>query len=136
METTINLIAILIDAKNKEIREITFDSLKGFDDIRPLMGEGCRLLEAISYVNQWDLLLGDEEAYYNDYDFGFYLEGHGYIHGNGIVLGSDDDGEGASPFIGVSGVERLVKFATKEQVAKQLDWFSTNGGIQVTTWNI
>ncbi len=133
---TINLIAVFIDAKNKEVKEVTYDDLKGFQEIYPLFGSQCRTLESISYLNQWDLLLGDEEAYYNDYDFGFYLEGHGYIHGNGIVLGSDDDGEGASAFIGVSGVERLVKFATKEQVAKQLDWFSTNGGIQVTTWNI
>jgi hypothetical protein len=134
METTINLIAILIDAKNKEIKEITFDSLKGFDDIRPLMGEGCRLLEAISYVNQWDLVMGDEEAYYNEYEHGFVLDGFGYIHGNGVVIGSDDSGEDASTFFGVSKVQELVKFPTKEEVQRQLEWFRNNGGIQVVSW--
>jgi hypothetical protein len=40
-------------------------------------------------------LLGDEDAYYNGYDFGFVLEGYGYIHGNAVIMGSDADGETA-----------------------------------------
>ena len=126
---------IFIDAKNKEIKEIVYNDEQTLSQLYPMFGSKCRGMEAISYVNQWDLVMGDEEAYYNDYDYGFYLEGFGYIHGSGILMGADDNGETASTFFGVSKMEELVRFATEEEVAKQLDWFNNNGGIQVVSWS-
>ena len=129
-----NFYAIFIDAKNKEIKEIVYNDEQTLSQLYPMFGSKCRGMEGISYVNQWDLVMGDEEAYYNEYEHGFVLEGFGYIHGNGVVIGSDDNGEDASTFFGVSKVQELVKFPTKEEVQRQLEWFRNNGGIQVVSW--
>ena len=85
--------AIFIDAEKKEVREITLPIENTLKAVYPMIGENCSLVEGIVSVNQFDLLLGDEDAYYNGYKFGFVLDGYGYIHGNAVILGSDADGE-------------------------------------------
>jgi len=94
METN-SVKAIFIDARNKEIKEITLPNEKTLQAVYPMIGENCELVEGITYVNASDLVLGDESAYYNGYDFGFVLEGFGYIHGNAVILGSDAEGDNA-----------------------------------------
>jgi hypothetical protein len=93
METTIK--AIFIDAKNKEVKQITLPNEETLKSVYPMIGDNCSLVEGVTYVNNFDLLLGDEDAYYHGYNFGFVLEGYGYIHGNAVILGSDNEGENA-----------------------------------------
>lgn len=88
--------AIFIDAKNREVKEVTLPTTNTLQAMYTMLGQNCSLVEGILYLNQFDLLFGDEEAYYNGYDFGFVLDNYGYIHGNAIIMGSDEEGENAS----------------------------------------
>ena len=116
METN-SVKAIFIDARNKEIKEITLPNEKTLQAVYPMIGENCELVEGITYVNASDLVLGDENAYYNGYDFGFVLEGFGYIHGNAVILGSDAEGDNAdvNQYL-LSDVKHKIMFPAKNLV--------------------
>jgi hypothetical protein len=88
--------AIFIDAQNKEVKEINLPKHDNtLQVVYPMLGEDCELVEGIVYVNASDLILGDESAYYHNYDFGFVLDQYGYIHGNAVILGADNNGDNA-----------------------------------------
>lgn len=88
--------AIFIDARNKEVKEINLPKHENtLQTIYPMLGDDCELVEGIVYVNGSDLILGDESAYYHGYDFGFVLDQYGYIHGNAVILGADEQGDNA-----------------------------------------
>ena len=128
--------AIFIDAENREVKEVTLPENNTLQAVYPMMGKKCSLVEGIFYFNNFDLLLGDEEAYYNDYFFGFIVDGYGYIHGNAIRLGSDADGENADvdPYL-LSLVQKKVTFAEPKIVAYNINKVMDNP-IKVTSWNI
>ena len=136
METNLSVKAIFIDAQNKEVKEIILPKENTLQAIYPMIGENCSLVEGITYVNQFDLLLGDEEAYYNGYDFGFVLDKYGYIHGNAVILGSDADGDNADvdTFL-LDEIKRKITFPDKNVVEYMVKKVQ-NTPFTITSWNI
>ena len=134
METSVK--AIFIDAQNKEVKEITLPMENTLKAVYPMIGENCQLVEGIVYVNQFDLILGDEEAYYNGYDFGFVVDGYGYIHGNAVILGSDADGENANvdTFL-LDEIKRKITFPDKNVVEYMIKKVQ-NTPFTFTSWDI
>lgn len=134
METSVK--AIFIDARNKEVKEITLPMENTLKAVYPMIGENCQLVEGIVYVNQFDLILGDEEAYYNGYDFGFVVDGYGYIHGNAVILGSDADGENANvdTFL-LDEIKRKITFPDKNVVEYMIKKVQ-NTPFTFTSWDI
>ncbi len=125
--------AILIDAKNREVKEVTLPNYDVLESAYPLMGEHCRSVESILYLNNFDLLLGDEEAYYNGYEYGFIVENFGYVHGNGLVIGSDADGENAdvNPYL-LSELKKKIEFADKKIVDYMTKKIMNSQGFTIT----
>lgn len=106
--------AIIIDAKNREIREETIpeDRLKFLQECV----EGY-IERAITLPNGDDVFV-NEEGLLISFDYGFYIRGgHQIFAGNGVVVG-DDDVELSSS---VEQINDWVVFAKKRDTKKVMD---------------
>jgi hypothetical protein len=100
--------AILIDAKNREVKEvqITGDLESWYETI------GCGMVECALYFNEHDSIMVDEEGLFNENcdEFFFVNGGHQPFAGNGLVVGTDDTGEAVDTKIALNEVKSKVKF--------------------------
>lgn len=100
--------AILIDAKNREVKEvqITGDLQSWYETI------GCGMVECALYFDEHDSIMVDEEGLFNDGcdDFFFVKGGHQPFAGNGLVVGTNDVGESVDTKISLDEVKSKVKF--------------------------
>ena len=99
--------AILIDAKNREIREVEVDGLK--DIYREL---GVQLIQVGTYLANEDVVYVDEEGLYGDTSAWFVIEGgHQPFVGNGLVIGTNPrTGEDVDAVATVEDIKSKVKF--------------------------
>ena len=97
--------AILIDAENKQIKEV---QITRFDDIYKFLE--CRTFECpIMYSND-DALYLDEDGI-ND-EVGFKIKGGHYTYvGNGLIIGTDDEGGSIDAKHTVEQVKKMVHWA-------------------------
>ena len=100
--------AIFIDAKNKEVKEVEIkgDLQSWYETI------GCGMVECALYFDEHDSIMVDEEGLFNDQcnDFFFVKGGHQPFAGNGLVVGTDENGESVSTKISLDEVKSKVKF--------------------------
>lgn len=104
--------AIKIDAKARTVTEI--DLPKGIDAMQAAIGCDCFCF-AVSWRNG-DTLYVDDEGLLNPCDEFFVIEtGHQPFAGNGLILGSDEEGESVDAKTPLTDVK--VAFLTRAQVA-------------------
>lgn len=99
--------AILIDSINKQVKEIEIG--KGIDEMYKFLN--CQYFTIASYLNDGDAIFVDDEGLMNGTDVFFTFEGaHQPFAGNGLIMGSDDDGESVNCKTDLSEVKNKVKF--------------------------
>jgi hypothetical protein len=95
--------AILIDAKNKQVREIEVEN-----DFRKIQEAiGVQYFTIVGLPDTTDVLYVDDEGLINGTDFGFYFKGELYF-GNGLILGTCAGGESCSTTLTVKEVESCM----------------------------
>lgn len=105
--------AILIDSANRTVREVTVAGLK---DMQRCVGG------YIQIAHEWesgDALYVDEEGLLKAQEHWFRISGQHSDHpmaGNGLIVGSDDEGENADVVLTVADVVPLVTFYDRTQV--------------------
>ena len=120
--------AILIDAENKEVKEVEY---KDHKDIQKLLN--VSIFTTALVMNEikperGDTLFVDDEGLINgtEHFFAIYVEGQGYVFaGNGLIVGPenyDDEGDYLgtdNPSHSLNWVMNNVKYLSREQVANR-----------------
>lgn len=106
--------AIFINSKTREVKEVTLDESKVLAQTYDLIGNGCKLVESGMYLHGNDLLVVDEEGYFNKGLCGFYLFGH-FFYGNGVVWGADDEGINSDYITPINEVVAGIVWADESQ---------------------
>ena len=102
--------AILIDAYNKKIKEVTLDVSK---DMLDQYHEHikCDTMTVAHYINNHDAILVDDEGLLKSpRHFFHYTDGHQPFAGNGLILGIDKQGETEECNISLKEVKENVSF--------------------------
>lgn len=99
--------AILIDAKNREVKEVEIG--KGIDEMYKFLQ--CECFTIASYLEKNDAIFVDDEGLMNGPDVFFTYEGaHQPFAGNGLIMGCDDMGESVDCKISLDEVKTKVNF--------------------------
>ena len=106
--------AILIDTKNKEIKEVEHDDT--LKNIYKLVD--CATFDVVNIDNTNGIYVDDEGLFAEDRRFFIYRGtnrdgSHGRIQslaGNGLILGTDNEGEVIAPTITLEEVQDAVDF--------------------------
>lgn len=113
--------AILIDAKNREVREVDYVTT---NDINSFVGTPFCIG---AYFPNEDVMFVDDEGLLNDtQDFFEVTGGHQPYAGNGLIVGKeilDEEGDlikTADPTATVEWVRENVKFMTKTELANSI----------------
>jgi hypothetical protein len=100
--------AIFIDSKNREVKEVEIkgDLQSWYETI------GCGMVECALYFDDHDSIMVDEEGLFHSEcnEFFFVKGGHQPFAGNGLVVGTDENGESVSTKISLDEVKSKVKF--------------------------
>ena len=106
--------AILINAKTKEVKEVEMG--KDYNEIYTQLG--CELFTAGMYMEQSDVMYVDDEGLINGTDEFFTLEGaHQPFAGNGLIMGTDDEGESTDCKLSFNEVKNKVKFYDRYELS-------------------
>jgi hypothetical protein len=104
--------AILINAKDRTITKVTFETL---EDIYRLLG--VEIIENV-WLHRGNCMYIDEEGRLKDYKTGFEITipdiNKMDIVGNGLVLSIDDDGSDSDTNLTLEEVVGMVEFLTYE----------------------
>lgn len=92
--------AILIDAKNRQVREIEVEN--DYKKIQEALG--VQYFTIVGLRDTTDVLYIDDEGLINGTEFGFYINGEMYL-GNGLILGTLPGGETGPTTLTVKEVE-------------------------------
>lgn len=113
--------AILIDVFNKTVTEIKLDSKKDILDQYYHVIK-TDVVEVAHYITDHDSILVDETGLLKPTNHFFFYEGaHQPFAGNGLIVGTDEEGEAVDCNISVEEVEENVQFLNWKEV---LDSFS------------
>ncbi len=116
--------AIFIDSKKQQVSEVEIPETGTLQAWYKIIG--CDMVEIAAYLNpEQDSILVDEEGLMklNDHSPFFIYEGaHQPFAGNGLVVGVNDEGESVSCKISIDEVKGKVKFTTKDQVLKYVNF--------------
>jgi hypothetical protein len=100
--------AIFINSKNKEVKEVDIkgDLQSWYETI------GCDMVECALYFDDHDSIMVDEEGLFHSEcnEFFFVEGGHQPFAGNGLVVGTDENGETVGTKISLDEVKSKVKF--------------------------
>jgi len=102
--------AIIIDAKNQRVVETSFPD----SDIRHIYGAGKFSCVALAHMfPNRDTVYVDDEGLLKPVRYGFTLEGahQDFFAGNGVLLGSDRQGETVDAKTPIEDVIRSVGFS-------------------------
>jgi hypothetical protein len=110
--------AILIDAKNREVKEVTIDTdkpqLQQYYDLI-----GCQMIEAAYPFGNDDCIYVDEEGLLNlTEETPFFMIGTGSqpYSGSGVVVGTDyETGDTIAPTLTLEEVKGMVLFLNARQ---------------------
>ena len=106
--------AILIDSINKEVKEVEIG--KGIDEMYKFLN--CQCFTIASYLPKEDAIFVDDEGLMNGTDVFFTFEGaHQPFAGNGLICGSDKDGETTDCKIDIDEVKSKVQFYDRNTLA-------------------
>jgi len=102
--------AIIIDAKNKTLKEI---SMERGDTLRAMQSAVGGRIERATTLENGDDVFVDEEGMFNGADYGFQIQGaHQPFLGNGVVASCDNAGNTVAAKSTIEELGLLVKFFT------------------------
>ena len=105
--------AILIDSINKEVKEVEIG--KGIDEMYKFLN--CECFTIASYLPKNDAIFVDDEGLMNGPDVFFTYEGaHQPFAGNGLIMGSDRNGESVDCKISLDEVKKKVNFYSHMEI--------------------
>ena len=103
--------AILIDVKNKEVKEVEHD-----DTLKQIYNfVDCATFDVLRLDGVNGIYVDDEGLFVEDQLF-FTYHGDNYSHtlaGNGLILGVDSEGNSISPTITIKEVKEAIDFQPK-----------------------
>ena len=105
--------AILIDAYNTQIREVDIDE----ENLLPSMYAQlkCSTFECAMMMEGGETLYVDEEGLLNGTQVAFEFEGgHQPFMGNGLILGTNEEGESVDTKLTAEGVSKQVTFTSRK----------------------
>ena len=106
--------AILINAKTKEVKEVEMG--KDYKEIYTQLQ--CELFTAGMYMNDADVMYVDDEGLMNGTNEFFTFEGaHQPFAGNGLIMGTDDEGESTDCKMSFDEVKNKVKFYDRYELS-------------------
>jgi hypothetical protein len=107
--------AILIDSVNREVKEVEVTDYKSY---YPLLN--CRCFTVAAYLGngndarEEDYILVDDEGLLTEPEHFFAYDGaHHPFAGNGLILGSDLEGESIEPQVTVEEVKNKITFLNR-----------------------
>lgn len=91
--TPANMKAILIDVVNRNVREVELPK-EDNQAIYDLLGEDTTLMQVAIHMDNEDVIMVDEEGFFNRKSGVFEYAGahQPYFMGNGLVIGGNDQG--------------------------------------------
>ena len=108
--------AILIDVFNKTVKEINLDGNKDMLDQWYHVIK-TDVVEVAHYITDHDSILVDEIGLLKPCDHFFFYEGaHQPFAGNGLIVGTDEEGETVDCEISAEEVENNVQFLNWKEV--------------------
>jgi hypothetical protein len=131
--------SILINPHQQTILEVLVTADNVLKETYAMLN--CSLVETVCYLPNFDAVIGDEEAHYNEKQtMGFYIKnGNGqtmYVHGNAIVWGLNfDTGENDDCNSDVEYIKSLIEFVdfeTSQAISEEIKnsptqmFFTTN----------
>jgi hypothetical protein len=108
--------SIFINAQTEEVKEVAIGS-NVLQETYDLIGNGCDIVGGALYLRGNDLLVVDEEGFYKSNLQGFILYGNFY-YGNGVIWGSDNDGNNADCQTSVEDVVSGIQWLSTEEATK------------------
>ena len=101
---------------NSAERKIEVVEINSWEDIAPQIGNGCTTFAAPVTLDNEDTIYVDDEGLFNSFEGGFKMEGWSYpIVGNGIVQGTDEEGESIEPLTTKEELEKMIIWVSKEE---------------------
>lgn len=106
--------AILINAKTKEVKEVEMG--RDYKEIYTQLE--CELFTTGAYLDAADVIYVDDEGLINGTDIFFTFEGaHQPFAGNGLIMGTDDEGESTDCKVDINEVKTKVKFYDRYELS-------------------
>jgi len=106
--------AILIDSKNRQVKEVEIP--KGIDAMYKLLE--CQYFTIATYLDGNDAIFVDDEGLMNGTDAFFTYEGaHQPFAGNGLIMGSDENGESVDCKTRIDEVKSKVEFYDRYELS-------------------
>jgi hypothetical protein len=105
--------AYFIDAKNKSVSVVDYDG--NYKSISKIIG--CDIFTVVNINNDGDHIFIDDEGLIIEQDDQNYFWFDGYpqmLAGNGLVLGTDREGDSIEPCQSIDWVRERVRFQDKE----------------------
>ncbi len=103
---------IVIDSAKREVRMVEIST--NYKDIYPLLGESVDMFACPVQFNESDTLFVDDEGLYHPFEGGYMMDDWAYpILGNGVIIGSTDEGESTDVQMSVEDVQKMVRWVDK-----------------------
>ena len=117
--------ALFINSEDQTIRTISYDG--DYRSIYRILG--CRMFECVDLpFKNGDTVYVDEEGLYQDDCYSFTIEGEdgrlNHIMGNGLVLGTDAEGESIEHQTSLEDVKSRITFKGRIAILKEGGGFS------------
>ena len=116
--------ALFINSKDQTIRTISYDG--DYKSIYKILG--CRMFECVYPFKNEDTIYVDEEGLYQDDCYSFTIKGEdgrpNHIMGNGLVLGTDAEGESIEHQTSLEDVRSRITFNGRIAILKEGGGFS------------
>lgn len=125
--------AIKIDVVNQKVEQVNIGN--DLDDIYQQIANGCSTFTCIYPLESSDVIYTDDEALLKNIQGGFMLHSMIYpIVGNGLVLGTNIEGESVNSEVSVDFLEKNIIWLDKSTAE---DWANEvlSNPIQITNFN-
>ena len=104
-----NIKGILIDAEKRTVKEVQV--IGDYKAIYPFLGVGVDCFALVGINDTESIYVDDEGLLKNPRNFILFKGYRGALAGNGLILGSNEEGESISTSLTVEWVKKQVKFA-------------------------
>ena len=112
--------AIKIDVVNQKVEQVSIGN--DLEDIYEQIANGCTTFTCVYGLDTADVIYADDEAILKDVQGGFMLHSMKYpIVGNGLVLGTNLEGESVSSEVSVDFLEKNIIWL--EEIIKSFHTF-------------
>lgn len=103
--------AIIIDADKRQLRAVEFDGDADFARLKAEAGIEWTTTVSCFGVNPKETLFVDDEGILKGWAFGFCVAGYSQpLHGSGIIVGTDIEGESVSTALRVEDLLDTIAF--------------------------